>query len=129
MNNISIPLRKRIKVYRRALEIIDNEEDVYGLDKDYVLCVLLRCVEMNLRHYLNGDWSFSKTPILYPEFGKYYYWSRPTRFEKTYDENPLLWRRVVLKLIIEEYDRKQLLRKKKQRWNKQINKNPKLKNK
>ena len=54
MNNISIPLRKRIKVYRRALEIIDNEEDVYGLDKDYVLCVLLRCVEMNLRHYLNG---------------------------------------------------------------------------
>ena len=102
-----IPLKKRIKVYKRALEIIENEEDVYGVNRDYGLCILFRCIDLNLNHFLeeepNGkSWNFHDTPKLYPEFSKYYDSGQKVKFRETFHNNRNLWRRVVLRLILEE---------------------------
>jgi len=102
-----IPLKKRIKVYKRALEIIENEEDVYKLRKAYELCILLRCIDSNLNSYLTTydfrgiHWHYNETPNLYPEF-KRYYTDEPRKFIELYKSNRDVWRRVVLRLILEE---------------------------
>jgi len=97
-----IPKKQRIKVYKRALEVIENEENVYELGKDRYLCLLLRCIDLNLRSYLNGIWDFNDTPKLYPEFKKYFLDDFNMRFERIFFNNRDLWRRVVLRLILEE---------------------------
>ena len=98
-----IPKKERIEVYKRALEIIENEEDVYGL-VEYPLCVLLRCIDSNVKHYVYSykivdDYHY--TPKLYPEFGKYYE-NNVKNFLNVYAFNRNLWRRVVLRLILEK---------------------------
>ena len=99
-----IPKKERIEVYKRALEIIENEEDVYELGKAYGLCHLLRCIDSNLRHYLN-DYKIVNscyyTPKLYPEFRKYYK-NNVKKFSNVYMSNRNLWRRVVIRLILEK---------------------------
>lgn len=102
-----IPKKERIRVYKRALEIIENEEDVYRLRKDYGLCILLRCIDSNLNSYKEDYdfrgiyWDYRETPNLYPEFKRYYN-DEPIRFIKLYESNRDVWRRVVLRLILEE---------------------------
>lgn len=102
-----IPKKERIKVYKRALEIIENEEDVYRLRKDYGLCILLRCVDSNLNSYLTTYdfrgiyWYYNETPDLYPEFKRYYN-CESIRFIELYESNRDVWRRVVLRLILEK---------------------------
>jgi hypothetical protein len=57
-----IPLKKRIKVYKRALEIIENEEK--GFDKG--LCILLRDLYLNSSKYPDKNYMimrFEKTPF------------------------------------------------------------------
>ena len=97
-----IPKKKRIKVYKRALEIIENKEDVYELGKDKYLCLLFRCIDLNLKSYLNKEWDYEHTPILYPEFRKYFLDDFNMKFEEIFCTNRDLWRRVVLRLILEE---------------------------
>ena len=102
-----IPKKERIKVYERALEIIENEEDVYELGKDYGLCILLRCIDSNLNSYKEDYdfrgiyWDYRETPNLYPEFKRYYN-CEPIRFIKLYESNRDVWRRIVLRLILEK---------------------------
>jgi len=102
-----IPKKERIRVYKRALEIIENEEDVYGLDKTYSLCILLRCIDSNLKSYLATydfrgiHWHYNETPDLYPEFKRYYN-DEPRKFIGLYESNRDVWRRVVLRLILEK---------------------------
>jgi len=102
-----IPKKERIRVYKHALEIIENEEDVYGLDKTYSLCILLRCIDSNLKSYLATydfrgiHWRYNETPNLYPEFKRYYNYN-PRKFSNVYMSNRNLWRRVVLRLILEK---------------------------
>ena len=102
-----IPKKERIRVYKHALEIIENEEDVYGLDKTYSLCILLRCIDSNLKSYLATydfrgiHWHYNETPDLYPEFKRYYN-DEPRKFIELYESNRDVWRRVVLRLILEE---------------------------
>ena len=102
-----IPKKERIKVYERALEIIENEEDVYRLRKDYGLCILLRCIDSNLNSFKEAYdfrgiyWHHNETPDLYPEF-KRYYTDEPRKFIELYESNRDVWRRVVLRLILEK---------------------------
>lgn len=102
-----IPKKERIRVYKRALEIIENEEDVYELGKAYELCILLRCIDSNLNSYkeyydFRGIyWDYEETPDLYPEF-KRYYTDEPRKFIELYESNRDVWRRVVLRLILEK---------------------------
>ena len=99
-----IPKKERIRIYKRALEIIENEEDVYGLDKTYLLCILLRCIDSNVSHYKDSykiAERYCFTPKLYPEFGKYCK-DGVKKFSNVYMSNRNLWRRVVLRLILEE---------------------------
>ena len=112
-----IPKKERIRIYKRALEIIENEEDVYKLRKDYGLCILLRCIDSNLNSYLEYydfrgiHWHYKDsykiaerycfTPKLYPEFGKYCK-DGVKKFSNVYMSNRNLWRRVVLRLILEK---------------------------
>lgn len=102
-----IPKKERIKVYERALEIIENEEDVYELGKDYGLCILLRCIDSNLNSYKEDYdfrgiyWHCKETPNLYPEFKRYYN-DEPRKFIELYESNIDVWRRVVLRLILEK---------------------------
>lgn len=97
-----IPKKERIKVYKRALEIIENEENVYELRKDHYLCILFRCIDLNLKSYLERGWDFRDTPMLYPEFRKYFLGDFNMKFKKIFYINRDLWRRVVLRLILEE---------------------------
>ena len=39
-----IPKKQRIKVYKRALEIVENEEYVYDLGDNRALCFLLPAI-------------------------------------------------------------------------------------
>ena len=102
-----IPKKERIRVYKRALEIIENEEDVYKLGKDYGLCILLRCIDSNLNSYKEDYdfrgiyWCYKETPDLYPEFKRYYN-DEPRKFIELYESNRDVWRRVVLRLILEK---------------------------
>ena len=102
-----IPKKERIRVYERALEIIENEEDVYKLGKFYGLCILLRCIDSNLNSYLTTydfrgiHWYYGDTPDLYPEFKRYYTYE-PRKFIELYESNIDVWRRVVLRLILEK---------------------------
>jgi len=99
-----IPKKERIRVYKRALEIIENEEDVYKLGKDYGLCILLRCIDSNVSHYKDSykiAERYCETPDLYPEFKRYYN-DEPRKFIELYESNRDVWRRVVLRLILEE---------------------------
>ena len=99
--------KERIEVYKRDLEIIENEEDVYRLKKDYALCLLLRCIDSNLNSCLEDYdfrgiyWDYRETPDLYPEFKRYYNCG-PREFIELYKSNRGVWRRVVLRLILEE---------------------------
>ena len=103
----TIPKKERIRVYKRALEIIENEEDVYELGKAYGLCLLLRCIDSNLNSYkeyydFRGiHWDYEETPDLYPEFKRYYN-DEPRKFIELYESNIDVWRRVVLRLILEK---------------------------
>lgn len=96
-----IPKKKRIQVYKKALQVLENEKE----DWDAGLCILFR----NLYYgYSAGDiQSFQLTPKRFPEFKKYYKYNswdgnNFIKFEKTYERNVNLWRRAVLKLILEE---------------------------
>ena len=91
-----IPKKQRIKVYKRALEIIENEEEGF----DTGLCILLR----NLYSIKNREyWYYSKTPEKFIEFKKYYHPNQDNiKFKKLYYNNLNLWRRVVLRLSLEE---------------------------
>jgi len=96
-----IPKRKRIQIYKRALQVLENEEENW----DAGLCILLR----NLYYGFHAPFlqRFELTPIRFPEFGKYCNCSNwegndAIKFKKTYYENEHLWRRVVLRLILEE---------------------------
>ena len=102
-----IPKKERIEVYKRALEIIENEEDIYELES-YALCLLLRCIDSNLNSYLEDYdfrgiyWDYRETPNLYPEFENYYKDYDSIRFPNVFTSNRNLWRRVVLRLILEK---------------------------
>ena len=61
-----IPKKERIEVYKRALEIIENEEK--GFDSG--LCVLLR--NLYYKREAAHIQTFVLTPERFPEFGKYY---------------------------------------------------------
>ena len=97
-----IPLKKRIKVYKRALEIIENEEKGF----DHRLCILLRNLYLNKLYPENNYriMRFEKTPYYFIEFKKYcnYDCIDAFKFSKLYEKNINLWRRVVLRLILEE---------------------------
>ena len=98
-----IPKQKRIKVYKRALEIIENEEK--GFDKG--LCILLRDLYLNSSKYPDKNYMimrFEKTPFYFIEFKKYCNYDNIEifRFTELYEKNDNLWRRVVLRLSLEE---------------------------
>lgn len=93
-----IPKKERIEVYKKALEIITNEEKGYN----YGLCILLRDLYLN-NNNPNDNYRiipFQETSIYFPEFGKYY--TNKNSFIRLYYENDDLWRRIVLRLILEE---------------------------
>lgn len=104
-----IPKKQRIKVYKRALEVIENDLFLIelGLESNVGLCMLLDCIMFNT-HYKIRRMEWVNTPKRFPEFKKYinYKESYPfmsfIRFENLYCNNRNLWRRVVLKLILEE---------------------------
>jgi hypothetical protein len=96
-----IPKQKRIKIYKRALQVLENEEE----DWDAGLCILLRDLYYGFR--ASSIHRFELTPARFPEFNKYYKYNNwekddSIKFEKTYYKNEHLWRRVVLRLILEE---------------------------
>ena len=90
-----IPKKQRIKIYKCALKLYEEE-----LDEDVGICQLLR----NLYWIKNKEyWYYSKTPEKFIEFKKYYHPNQNNiRFENTFYNNKNLWRRVVLRLILEE---------------------------
>ena len=108
----TIPKKKRIKVYKRALEIVENEECIYNNEgkkgSEIGLCLLFRCIDSNLNSYMDdydkfgNNWDHAHTPNLYPEFKKYFLDDFNMRFERIFFNNRDLWRRVVLRLILEE---------------------------
>lgn len=97
-----IPKKQRIKVYKRALEIIENEEE--GFDSG--LCILLRDLYLNKPCPENNYkiMRFERTPYYFIEFKKYYNYDtiENFRFNELYEKNDNIWRRVVLRLILEE---------------------------
>lgn len=98
-----IPKQKRIKVYKRALEVIENDLFLIelGLNSHDGLCLLLDCITFNT-HYKLRRVEWEQTPRRFPEFRKYYQNCFSYRFENLYHRNSNLWRRVVLRLILEE---------------------------
>ena len=98
-----IPLKKRIKVYKRALEVIENDLSLtkLGLNSHDGLCMLLDCIAFNI-HYTERKISWLHTPNRFPEFKKYYKDGLDLKFANLYNSNTNLWRRVVLRLILEE---------------------------
>lgn len=98
-----IPKQKRIKVYKRALEVIENDLFLIelGLNSDDGLCMLLDCITFNI-HYKRRSMAWLHTPNRFPEFKKYYKHGLNLKFKNLYNDNSNLWRRVVLRLILEE---------------------------
>jgi len=101
-----IPKKQRIKVYKRALEVIENDLFLIelGLESNVGLCMLLDCIMFNT-HYKIRRMEWVNTPKRFPEFKKYMNYNKShcfIRFENLYEENSKLWRRVVLRLILEE---------------------------
>ena len=97
-----IPKKTRIKVYKRALKVLENEEE----DWDSGLCILLRNLYYGYNAYIRQP--FELTSERFPEFSKYYkcFFGYPfedqIKFEKLYNKDEHIWRRVVLRLILEE---------------------------
>jgi hypothetical protein len=103
----TIPKQKRIKVYKRALQIIEDEQTVFGLENNS-LCYILQCIVFNYFHNTQVD-KYKHTTSLFPEFGKYIQYTNNgnwhpifVKFPEAYRNNRDLWRRVVLRLILEE---------------------------
>ena len=98
-----IPKKQRIKIYKRTLEIIENDLFLteLGLDSHDGLCMLLDCIAFN-KHYSEREMAWLHTPNRFPEFKKYYKHGLDLKFANLYNSNTNLWRRVVLKLILEE---------------------------
>lgn len=97
-----IPKEQRIKVYKRALKIYENEEEWSNKG----LCILLRNLYLNKLYPENNYriMRFEKTPYYFIEFKKYCNYDNIEnfRFTELYEKNDNLWRRVVLRLILEE---------------------------
>lgn len=99
--------KQRIKIYKRALEIIENEEYVYDLRNDRALCFLLPAINLNVKNFREIQ-EYKNTVNLFPEFGKFISFNdscwdhAEVKFYNIYTNNRDLWRRVVLKLILEE---------------------------
>lgn len=98
--------KERLRIYKRALEIIQREEYVYRLN-DYGLCLLLPCIWLNLDSFMdcfrdNKGVVFSHydTPKYFPEFGKYNW-----RNSKVYAKDRNKWRISTLKKIISSYNK------------------------
>jgi len=96
-----ISLKKRIKVYKRALEVIENDLTELGLNSDDGLCMVLDCIAFN-KHYTEREMEWLYTPNRFPEFKKYYKDGLDLKFANLYNINTNIWRRVVLRLILEE---------------------------
>lgn len=98
-----IPKQKRIKVYKRALEVIENDLFLIelGLNSHDGLCLLLDCITFN-KHYTEREMEWLYTPNRFPEFKKYYKDGLDLKFANLYNINTNIWRRVVLRLILEE---------------------------
>jgi len=98
-----IPKKQRIKVYKRALEVIENDLFLIelGLNSDEGLCMLLDCITFNM-HYSKRNLEWLYTSNRFPEFKKYYKHNLDLKFANLYNSNKNLWRRVVLRLILEE---------------------------
>jgi hypothetical protein len=70
-----LPKEVRLEVYKKTKQVILKNEDVFGLKRNYHLCLLLPCILWNLNYYLDYPtcdeyWSFSRTPIAFPELTK-----------------------------------------------------------
>lgn len=102
-----IPKKQRIKVYKRALEIVENEEYVYDLRDNRALCFLLPAINLNVKNFREIQ-QYKNTVNLFPEFGKFIsfndeFWDySEVKFYNIYVSKRDLWRRVVLRLILEE---------------------------
>lgn len=98
-----IPKQKRIKIYKKALQVLENDLFLIelGLNSDDGLCMLLDCITFNI-HYSkrNMEWLYTSNRFL--EFKKYYNNLVNIKFANLYNDNTNLWRRVVLRLILEE---------------------------
>ena len=96
-----IPKKQRIKVYKRALKIYENEEEWSNKG----LCILLRNLYLN-REYPENNYrimSFEQTPYYFIKLKRYCtYEMEKFKFHELYEKNDNLWRRVVLRLILEE---------------------------
>ena len=67
-----IPEEIRLECYKEALEIIEQKKDVYGLDYDTALCLLLPCILWNLDDYrddspLDEIWNYRDTQTAFKE--------------------------------------------------------------
>lgn len=76
--NVVVPYKVRLEVYKKAVEIIENQKDVYKLKKDFSLCVLLPCILWNLNscsdYAPNGDyWWTNHTRVMFPELEDFLY--------------------------------------------------------
>ena len=98
-----IPKQKRIKIYKKALQVLENDLflNKLGLDNDAGLCIILDCIAFNT-HYIIRKMEWLQTPNRFPEFKKYYNNLINIKFANLYYDNTNLWRRVVLRLILEE---------------------------
>lgn len=66
-----VPKKKRIEVYKKAIEIIEKNEIVYELQVRG-LCLLLPCILWNLKSYLDDSprgcvWNHYDSQKMFPE--------------------------------------------------------------
>jgi len=90
-----ISKRKRIQIYKIALDLYENKKD-----GDTGLCQLLRDICIQKTNERNW-WYYIYTSKKFPELYNIVHMGNIYKFKHLYETNRNLWRRVILRYILE----------------------------